>query len=337
MNTNPIISVIVPVYNVEKYLHRCVDSILAQTFTDFELLLIDDGSTDNSGKICDEYAEKDKCVRVFHEKNGGASSARNIGIDYSRGEYIVFIDSDDYVAVNYLGDLITYAMDKNASLVLQSPIRIYSDNKMVFNHLDEFFYMGKNGLKAFIKDGFLMYSEPHSKLFQSDIIKEYNILFPKGVIIGEDGIFLAQYLQYVENIFISDKHGYYYSKYGSSVQSKIYSYDLEKVGFIRWKDQLESLCKNSTLDSNKYIWPLLSIPLRRFIVSVCLDNSLKWKTKYRLLMSIHKKDYSNYGKGRVYSFGGNLLKFLINKRLFLIINYVFNLKKYLQSIYYLLK
>ena len=91
------ISVIVPVYNTEKYLNRCIDSILAQTFTDFELLLIDDGSTDSSGKICDDYAAKDSRVKVLHKENGGVSRARNLGIDNAQGEYLSFIDSDDYI------------------------------------------------------------------------------------------------------------------------------------------------------------------------------------------------------------------------------------------------
>ena len=87
------ISIIVPVYKVEKYLRKCVDSILAQTFTDFEVILVDDGSPDNSGKICDEYAEKDNRVRVIHKENGGLSSARNAGIDVARGKYLGFVDS----------------------------------------------------------------------------------------------------------------------------------------------------------------------------------------------------------------------------------------------------
>ena len=98
----PKISVIVPVYNVEKYLHRCINSILAQTFTDFELLLIDDGSKDNSGAICDEYATRDSRVRVFHKENGGASSARNQGLDNASGEWIAFVDSDDYVLHDFM-------------------------------------------------------------------------------------------------------------------------------------------------------------------------------------------------------------------------------------------
>ena len=99
---NPKISVIVPVYNVEKYLCSCIDSILAQTFTDFELLLIDDGSRDKSGEICDEYANKDCRVKVFHKENGGVSSARNLGIDESKGEYLFFVDSDDIISSFYI-------------------------------------------------------------------------------------------------------------------------------------------------------------------------------------------------------------------------------------------
>ena len=98
----PKISVIVPVYKAEQYIRRCVDSILAQTFTDFELLLIDDGSPDNSGAICDEYAAKDSRVKVFHKENGGVSSARNLGLDNATGEWITFVDSDDWIVYDYL-------------------------------------------------------------------------------------------------------------------------------------------------------------------------------------------------------------------------------------------
>ncbi len=102
----PAVSVIVPVYKVEPYLRRCVDSILAQTFTDFELILVDDGSPDNCGAICDEYAEKDSRVKVIHKKNGGVSSARNMGLDAARGEYIYFCDGDDYIEKELLADAV---------------------------------------------------------------------------------------------------------------------------------------------------------------------------------------------------------------------------------------
>ena len=96
------ISIIIPVYNVEKYLAKCIDSILNQAFTDWELILIDDGSVDQSGKICDEYACKDNRIKVTHKKNEGVSKARNTGITLAKGEYICFIDSDDWIDVNYL-------------------------------------------------------------------------------------------------------------------------------------------------------------------------------------------------------------------------------------------
>ena len=115
-----IISVIVPVYNVEQYIHRCVDSILSQTFTDFELLLIDDGSPDNCGAICDKYAEKDNRITVIHKVNGGLSDARNAGIDWananSDSEWITFIDSDDWVHPRYLEILYSLCIDNNVEI-----------------------------------------------------------------------------------------------------------------------------------------------------------------------------------------------------------------------------
>lgn len=114
----PKISVIVPVYNTERYLHRCIDSILAQTFSDFELLLIDDGSKDRSGEICDEYAAKDQRVRVFHKENGGVSSARNNGIQQAEGVYSIFMDADDfYCDDSALAILFQNAIDNDADIV----------------------------------------------------------------------------------------------------------------------------------------------------------------------------------------------------------------------------
>ena len=115
---NPKVSVIVPVYKAEMYLHRCVDSILAQTFTEFEVLLIDDGSPDRSGEICDEYAKKDSRVRVFHKENGGVSSARQCGIDKAQGEYTIHADPDDWVEPNMLEELYAKAKEDEADMVM---------------------------------------------------------------------------------------------------------------------------------------------------------------------------------------------------------------------------
>lgn len=115
---NPKISVIVPVYKAESYLHRCVDSLLAQTFQNFEILLVDDGSPDCSGEICDEYAKKDKRVRVFHKENGGVSSARQCGLDNAKGEYTIHADPDDWVEPTMLEELYKKAKENDADMVI---------------------------------------------------------------------------------------------------------------------------------------------------------------------------------------------------------------------------
>lgn len=111
------VSIIVPVYKAEPYIRKCIDSILSQTFTNFELLLIDDGSPDNCGKICDEYAELDARVHVFHKENCGVSAARNLGLDHAKGDYVCFIDSDDWIDPDMLETLIGWEQKKQTDLL----------------------------------------------------------------------------------------------------------------------------------------------------------------------------------------------------------------------------
>lgn len=127
----PQISVIVPVYNVEKYIHPCIDSILAQTFTDFELILVDDGSPDNCGSICDEYAKKDSRVRVIHQINSGVSAARNHGLEIARGQYICFIDSDDMLHAEYCQTLLNLLKDTKYDFSACATLRFWQDDRLI--------------------------------------------------------------------------------------------------------------------------------------------------------------------------------------------------------------
>lgn len=131
-NKNPLISVVVPVYNVEDFLSRCVESILAQTYKNFELILVDDGSPDRCGQICDDYALRDKRITVIHKKNGGLSEARNFGTQVSRGEYITYIDSDDWVSPVYLEILYGILLDNNADVSICNEIKL-SKEKVINN------------------------------------------------------------------------------------------------------------------------------------------------------------------------------------------------------------
>ena len=123
----PLISIIVPVYKVEPFLRRCIDSILAQTYTNLEIILVDDGSPDNCGLICDEYAAKDSRIKVIHKENGGVSIARNCGLDSSNGDYIVFIDSDDFVAKKHIENLFYCANIFSADIGITTYKLIFED------------------------------------------------------------------------------------------------------------------------------------------------------------------------------------------------------------------
>ena len=126
---NELISIIIPIYNVEKYLHCCINSVIRQTYKNLEIILIDDGSPDNCGKICDEYAKKDNRIKVIHKENGGLSSARNAGLDIAKGEYISFVDSDDYVAENFIEKLYKLCKENDADIAECDFYRIKANEK----------------------------------------------------------------------------------------------------------------------------------------------------------------------------------------------------------------
>lgn len=191
------ISIIVPVYNVEKYLQRCIESILAQTLTDFELLLIDDGSKDKSGEICDNFALKDKRIKVFHKENGGVSSARNLGITKAQGEWITFIDSDDWVEPDYLAN---FSMDSDLCVqgyYCGETLTVYTPTIVMQN-------VGLSYMKA----GYV--SGPYCKLFKAEIIQSNHISFDLQLSYGEDMLFLMQYSIYCRTMKVENTAAYHY-------------------------------------------------------------------------------------------------------------------------------
>lgn len=209
MNESPRISVIVPIYNAEKYLTECIEGILRQDFTDFELLLINDGSKDNSSFICDDYAQNDKRVKVYHKENGGVSSARNLGIDNAKGEYIVFIDSDDYVDLNYLSILMENPVDFVITGYIQfdelngNIMRQCFFNKAIYDEVQF-----KDCLPSII-DGDHM-TTPWAKLFKSELIKKNKIYFDTKIRFAEDTIFIQQYLLYCNTIGFQNGMPYHF-------------------------------------------------------------------------------------------------------------------------------
>ncbi len=199
------ISIIVPVYNAEKTLHRCIDSILTQTFTDFELLLINDGSTDHSGEICDEYAARDSRIKVFHKENGGVSSARNVGLDNIKGEWVTFCDSDDYVKGGWLS-IFVEQFSKKCDLIIQG----FIVNKGIEAECYGFNAFGSlsNTIMPLLSN--LMPGALWNKCFRNKIIKEKKLRFREDIWFKEDEEYLLRYLTNAKSIVSTSIPGYFY-------------------------------------------------------------------------------------------------------------------------------
>ncbi|MBQ3237924.1 MAG: glycosyltransferase family 2 protein [Bacteroidaceae bacterium] len=204
------ISIIVPVYNAENFLRRCIDSILIQSYTDFELLLINDGSKDASGAICDEYAAKDSRVRVFHKGNGGVSSARNLGLDNAQGDYITFCDADDYVGTEWLAAFCD-AMEQKVDFIVQGFYKVVGDDT-VENVLPPLSGTSNEQLQELIKR--LVTSSCFGYIwvcaFRSELIESYKIRFDENSAFTEDAQFIAKCLEYTASFEYVGEANYYY-------------------------------------------------------------------------------------------------------------------------------
>lgn len=209
----PKISVIVPVYNAEKWLRRCVDSILAQTYTDFELLLVDDGSTDSSGAICDEYGTIDHRVRPFHKPNGGASSTRNLALDNAKGEWITFCDADDYVYPNWLDNFIKAGNLDNYDIITQG---LLCSRSISGSNNSETSYSVQTCNSDILKYCEILFQANVLgylviKLFRKSIIDNNNIRFNEYIKLREDLVFFLEYCSHCNKEAISVSNiGYYY-------------------------------------------------------------------------------------------------------------------------------
>lgn len=214
------ISIIIPIYNVESYLEECVQSVIAQTYTEWELILVDDGSTDGSAKIARNWQSRNSRIKYFHKENGGVSSARNYGLDHSQGEYIMFVDSDDICHPQLLEKLIYFVIEGNdiagctiakseESGVVQNNIKYISENLI---SLDQIY-------TCFFNKGIL--HPPYGKVYRNDIIRKHNIRFVQNLQLGEDVLFNLEYLKHVSHGVFIDNPFYYYRNTPGSLSKKI--------------------------------------------------------------------------------------------------------------------
>lgn len=225
------LSVIVPVYNVKLLLNRCLDSLLSTNVDNVEILLINDGSTDGSDIICKEYEQKYNNVRFLSLRNGGVSHARNVGIENARGEFVVFVDSDDFVNPAYLNDLLVYSNDYDyivSEIILYNPYKLIKRNQISIFHipLDEGDYSYHEYVSILPQMGISpLIGAPYAKLFRKSILDNFKIRFNESTCYAEDLEFNLEYLIYVKKIYVSKKSGYIYWKtIGNTLSRRKYDF-----------------------------------------------------------------------------------------------------------------
>ncbi|WP_205401361.1 glycosyltransferase family 2 protein [Streptococcus lutetiensis] len=298
-----LVSVIVPVYNVEKYIHRCITSIINQSYSELEIILVDDGSSDSSGLICDEYALKDKRIKVIHKKNGGLGYARNSGLDCATGKYVTFIDSDDYVEQDMIEklykDLIGVEADTciggfqrvyhNGTFVYENPLsgRVFEKEEILIKVLSKMFgqLVNSSSLEMSV----------WKVLFSNELIQKYNIRFPsEREFISEDIIFDTEYYAKANRVVMSSDVGYYYcdnedsltTKYNPNrfdLQVKLYLELIERVKRLkiyevsidRLNATLIAVARYSIKLEQKFSFRNGLIQSKRNIKEICQNSVLK--------------------------------------------------------------
>lgn len=219
---SPKVSIIVPIYNAQKTLRRCIDSILNQDYTDFELLLIDDGSKDDSGRICDEYASEDERVRVIHKENSGVSDSRNLALSEAKGEFLQFLDSDDWITPNATRLLVESAEQSNCEMVIADFYRVIGDRLSHKGSIDEDGVLSREEFANFMMENpaDFYYGVLWNKLYNRAIIKKYHLHMDSKISWCEDFMFNLEYIRYCKRIYVLQVPIYYYVKTKGSLVSQ---------------------------------------------------------------------------------------------------------------------
>ena len=277
MKNKPCVSIIIPVYNVEKYLKQCVESVIRQSFKDVEIILIDDGSKDGSGKICDDFAKRDPRIKVFHKKNGGLSDARNYGIDRASGQYIMFIDSDDWIDYDYVATYVEVAKNETADLVVGGIKSAYGKNEKAVP-LKTIKHVSPHEL---FKEMFLGNGEVISacgKIYSREIFSK--IRYDYGELY-EDFLLFDKIVENSSNIIRIDYSGYFYYVRNDSITKSCFN--KKRLVLIKKSEDYIKYSKERFPD-------LVDASVRRYVVSCfnVLSASIKDKSNDRITRRIRR-------------------------------------------------
>lgn len=278
MDSKILISIIIPVYNVEDYLPKCLDSIMSQTYTNIEVLLVDDGSPDKCGEICDDYALRDSRFKVIHQKNAGVTEARIAGFESSSGDYISFVDSDDYISSDYIEHLYGLIDKYHVELVCCQYYNVYGE-RCVSNVKGTIGYFDRTSIEKLLSDNFLYdYKLKRAAFFPGQCCKlmarkwvSASLYKSRGLKWGEDITMLIDVLYHISSFYVSPELKYYYVQHqGQTTRSA----DLKT-----WNNLVEHWRSILSLDTNGYMNNQLAYRILRY-VQIYVKNSLELQTSY---------------------------------------------------------
>lgn len=333
MKKESFVTVIIPAYNAEKYIEKCIDSILNQTYKDIELIVVDDGSNDNTGTICDKIASSDKRLKIIHKKNAGVSAARNTGLSVASGDYITFVDADDWLDL----DIIENAVNKYQERKLNYwGFKNYLKNSIVEQELLIVPALSREELIANViflnRHDYNLgnyYRASCGILFDRKVIMKYNIEFPEDLYIGEDAVFLMQYLVHITGINLISQVGYNYNRMNEKSTTNNCHTDMYEQCDRQLK-YITNIISNINIKNNIHInralvnfrWLMLtsiitnSVKLlinRQLSIKDILDDTSRWLMQYNDIMqeNIDNINYLNKEYIKIYKHRSNLNKFSI--------------------------
>lgn len=283
-----LISIIIPIYNVALYLRECIESFINQE-GNIEIILVDDGSPDECPAICDEYAKKDGRIRVIHKQNGGVSTARNAGLDIARGEWIWFVDGDDYIEQNSLQIMINAINKSPASDLIQMGMKYLYEDKLSDNTVDNVFDLNKN---SFLKR-YISFHNPRI-LFKSEIIEDYNLRFTKGLKVSEDQEFQLKYMMLCKKPIQISLSPYIYRQREGSVTHNSETYKRVVDDTFAVLENLILFINKNNIKVESWLDGRISRMIRTLLYSASKISNIKKKDIKRRLNIIALK-YENAG------------------------------------------
>ena len=294
------ISIITPVYNTKKYLRRCIESILSQSYSNLELLLINDGSTDESGLICDEYAKNDSRVKVFHTSNGGPSRARNIGLENISGDYVLFVDSDDWVDDKFISHYLCDNYQEYDAIFGMWDIQ--TNNGIINPSTLNKPYIGNDFAKAEIElSGKYSFELNCNKMIKSEIIKKYNIRFVEGIHSNEDDIFTYDYAKHIKKFIVLPEahyHEIYIDEFDRHLSARVLQY--ERLFYRLASSIMKNITNNiHNIPSHKlkeYVKEAYSLHSKynKHLVNKYRNNHKIWSLVYDIVFAFNSVTYVRF-------------------------------------------